>query len=131
MAGESIKASDAKRVMDKISEMRVRWGSTTGEVIPFTVGKVITALDTNKLVDFILEGKSRSGWTGVVSPKVSVGQYIDRTWFDLWNQAEAIRVYCGCDCNFCACVGDVCPCVSDYPGCIDDNYCGNGCDGQI
>lgn len=119
--GTLAKATTPTALMNKIKEMRTKWG-LTGTVKTFTSNStVITAKDFNDMVDYVTAGKTASKWTGTVQSKVSVGQLLVDKYNLLLANAESIRTYCACNCNYCSCNCDYC-CNSSC------NKCSSNCD---
>ena len=115
--GDIILPVTPTRTMTKVKEMASKWGVSTTNI---TFVRDDTALQSkiSTMIGYINSAKSKSGWSGAVSPVP--GQYtpiIDI--FDaLYNQAEAIRVYCRCNCNYCSCDCNYCSC-DGYCSCYD------------
>ena len=115
-------ASEMNTTITKIKAMQSKWGiaQTTKT---FSSGSKILASDTNQLIDMVTAGKQKSGWTGTVSSKVSVGQIISNIAAALNSQADAITAHCPCNCNYCSCNCNYCSCNCD--NCVS---CGSSCD---
>ena len=101
--GDVILSSSPTSVMNKIKEMRSKWGITNSNVKTFNSGNTANATDINTMIDWINEGKTKSGWSGSVPSKVNVSELITEITASLLSTAEAIRAHCPCNCNHCSC----------------------------
>ena len=119
-------ASEMNTTINKIKAMQSKWGlsQTTKS---FSSGGKILASDANSMVDMVAQGKNKSGWSGSIAPKVSVGQIIQNITASLNSQADAITAHCPCNCNHCSCNCNHCSCDCNYCKSCSSS-CDSGCD---
>ena len=119
-------ASEMNTTINKIKAMQSKWGlsQTTKS---FSSGGKILASDANSMVDMVAQGKNKSGWSGSITPKVSVGQIIQNITASLNSQADAITAHCPCNCNHCSCNCNHCSCDCNYCKSCSSS-CDSGCD---
>ena len=99
MAGEIVRKTDFDATSSAVDNSRAKWGlSRAGTTV--SVGETTTAAKVNRLVDLLTEAKSKSGWGGSISPKVSVDDYLKQTKLnELTANANSIYSYCRCNGN--------------------------------
>ena len=120
--------NDLNTTISKIKSTQSRWGvGQTG--ISKSSGSIMEASTINSLIDSLNSAKSRSGWGGSVSSKVSVGQVIKNILVSLNSQADAIRAHCPCNCNHCTCNCNHCDCNCNHCRSCS-SQCDNGCDSR-
>ena len=123
MAGEIVRANDGTNLMNKINSMRAKWG-ISGSATTFTAGQTSTSSSQiNSMIDWINEGKNKSGWSGSVSPKVNAGDLLKNIIATLSSTADQITAHCPCNCNHCSCNCNRCSC-----NCDNCDNCHVGCD---
>lgn len=125
-AGDKVLAQQATNVMNKIKEMRTKWGSSSTEVITFDENRTTLHSDVSKMIDWLADGKSRSKWTGTVPAKPASETLLVDIMDQLYNTADAIKNYCACNCNYCSCNCNYCRCNCNYS--CSDCSCTDGSD---
>lgn len=120
--GDIVYSTRPTSVMNKIQEMRNKWGISTANVANFPVGGTTTVAERNKLIDYLNEGKSKSGWTGTVPAKINANELLTDAFDALLTAADSIKSYCACNCNYCSCDCNRC-------GCNCNRCCNDGSDG--
>lgn len=123
--GDKILTSTGKTTITKIKAMQSKWGLTQMNDSVVTQGDTLKASTVNSMIDAIIAGKSKSGWGGTVSSKVSVGQLVTDIFASLNSQADAVTKHCPCNCNHCSCNCNKCSC-----NCNNCDSCGSSCDGE-
>lgn len=121
--GDVIPASSGTTTITKIKAMQSKWGLAQMSDSVVTQAANVTANIPNQMIDAIVAGKSKSGWDGSVSDKVSVGNLITDIFASLNSQADAITAHCPCNCNYCACNCNYCKC-----NCDRCDSCSSSCD---
>ena len=99
MAGEIVKKSDYDSTSTAIDNARAKWGlGRAGSTV--AVGETTTAAKINSLVDLVTQAKSKSGWGGSITGKVSVAEYLKKQKLtELTSNANSIYSYCPCNGN--------------------------------
>lgn len=118
--------NDLKTTISKVKDSQSKWGLTQ-TTIDVNSGDIMRATTINGLIDELNKVKTRSGWGGTVSPKVSVGDLIRNILASLNSEADAIKAHCPCNCNHCSCNCNHCSCHCNHcKSC--SSQCDNGCD---
>lgn len=123
-AGDKLVASKPTTVMNNINSMRAKWGITNSSSKTFTSGTTkVTASDINTMLDWIAEGKTKSGWTGSIPSDVVVGNLVTDILDQMITTTTNITNHCPCNCNYCSCNCNHCSC-----NCNNCNNCAVNCD---
>lgn len=121
--GDKILTSSGKTTITKIKAMQSKWGLAQISDSVVTQAAKVTTNTTNQMIDAIVAGKTKSGWGGSVSGKVSVENLITDIFASLNSQADAITSHCPCNCNYCSCNCNHCSC-----NCNKCESCSSNCD---